>query len=838
MTMKPATLTAGLLACASILTACIGGGGGGGASSPATTTSGGEVSGVASKGLWKGAKVTAYCGNSEAAADKLIETKTDANGEYKLAWTKACLKPVKVVVEADDAGASTMKDEATGKDVAPAAGFKMRALVADPSSNAVKNVTPFTEMAVAIAGDKAELSKTEISNAETAIISTVLGGDIGAFQAKPKSDIANATADEKRLATLLTAVSALAQDDSSCKTKDANGDRIKCAVDKLKQSAANTVTAVSDKGYSVNKSLPTDTPASIMKNTLSRMKGGSISGIAVAIMNEAAGVEALMDSTIDNVKKAAASNDGVVAVASSTGVQAARDLFNSLKNDMLSLSSSDRKGYLDQKIAAMSTDFGSHLQMNGDDLEAFLTAIAHATELAEDVKKLSAPSSTLAANASYPVSGYNDLTLITDATGAPNSYVRTFNNNTPNSSANVNSTGFYNFYSTASAAAIAANLSAAQPSSRQMNCRVKVSEMTLGKAGCYYGYGKKHDVNQTASTWTSYFHSVKVAATDSSGGYAWDDMLSSREYSFTPLASPAGNVAFTGFAPNKDAVDGGKQSGTFSRSRDANNVITSLTIKGNILPLVSGADNSNLDIGATLTQNSTVKTLDFNGAVANLKANAVIGAMALSKGSQLVINNPGNGETIPVSMTLKMQAKTAAFQYDGTIASGNAVKTPTGDYAPAAPSFTGTISTLTNGVAGEFLSGTISATSSNLASYNPKLATSAGNFLAAKLDFSGKATNGSGTSYAISFSADRTAYDKIVTRMSYSRAGAALIGITGSSTLNSASNRYITTVDVIASSDITLKIVDGVGTVYSGTTKIGDIVKNKVTFSDGAYMVL
>ena len=50
-----------------------------------------------------------------------------------------------------------------------------------------------------------------------------LGGDIGAYQAKPVAPtaaaIAGASVDEKKLATLLTAVSAYAQDDATCGAK-------------------------------------------------------------------------------------------------------------------------------------------------------------------------------------------------------------------------------------------------------------------------------------------------------------------------------------------------------------------------------------------------------------------------------------------------------------------------------------------------------------------------------------------------------------------------------------------------------------------------------------------
>ncbi len=207
----------GALAGAMILLAGCGGGGGGGSSAAPAPATGGSVTGVAAKGTLAGAIVTAYCGNSQAPADQLATGLTNTAGQYSLSWTTACAGPVLLVVTA---GANTtMADEATGTIVTPAPGFQLRAFLADPGTTTVKNITPLTDMAVAIAGTSPTLSATAASNAESAIIATVLGGDIGTYKATPlpptAAGMATASADEKKLATLLTAVSAFAEDSTT-----------------------------------------------------------------------------------------------------------------------------------------------------------------------------------------------------------------------------------------------------------------------------------------------------------------------------------------------------------------------------------------------------------------------------------------------------------------------------------------------------------------------------------------------------------------------------------------------------------------------------------------------
>ena len=312
---------------------------------------------------------------------------TDNVGVYSLKWTTACIKPLKLVVTG-----GAMADEATGKDVTPPAGFKLSALVADPSNTAAKNITPFTDMAVAVAGSAS--TPAAISNAELAIVNTVLGGDMGAYQATPiaptTAAMATATADEKKLATLLTAVSALAQDDAVCTSASTDtGIRVACALTQLGDQAKLTVTGVSDAGYTVATTVPGSTPASLLGATIAKITAGTIAGITATdlsmdITSDTSGVATLLTAAENKVATAAASNGGTVTIdpGSASGIQAARDLFNSLKTDLAALSNGNGNGFLDQRLSAAQTDLSANGNASVTGFLDYMTAINRATQMA------------------------------------------------------------------------------------------------------------------------------------------------------------------------------------------------------------------------------------------------------------------------------------------------------------------------------------------------------------------------------------------------------------------------------------------------------------------------
>ena len=814
-----------------LLAGCGGGGGGSGdAASPAAT--GGTIGGIAAKGYMKGAKVSAFCGNSEAATDLLATGVTGTAGEYSLKWTTACTKVLKLVVE--NGTGTKMADEATGQDVDLPDGFKLRALVADPTTT-TKHITPFTDMAAEIAGTSA--TKAAILNAESAIVKNVLGGDINAFQAKPVAPTAlamiAASADERKLATLLTIVSAFAQDNATCRVKTTHGARIKCATDLFAAQAKATVTAVSDTGYTVATTVPAITPASMLAATLVNLTAGTIAGVTAKdlsadILSDASGTAAMLTSAASATMTAAASTGGTVVVdaAKDTGIQAARNLFNSLKTDLLALSNSSGNGFLDQKLSAAQTDWSTNGQVSAAGLMEYMKALERATQMASDAKTWTAPAPTgLVANAAYPVAGQSNLILITNSAGVAHQFVRYF------------------------ASFIDGNQALA------MNCRVNVSEMSQGKAGCVYGYGKANVTNITpANSFTTYFHRVQVGEGTTSGSYGWLDGFASRVISSTqryaaqgtitiPVVSTQGFITQTSYAtagasllPLADTVpDAAPLTGTATLTRDSSTGDpTALSLKGDIQPLAAGQDNSTLEISAALTSTSATKTAALTGTLANVKGGAATLTMTIASGSQFVgtigtATTPDN----PVSAKLIAQIKTTGFQYDGTFVMDTFTADKSGKFQPGNASFNGKISTVASGTATEFLNGVLGMKLTNLADFDPRAAISATNFRKQTASFTGKVTNGTAT-YELTFVGDGSTYAQESVTLNYTRSGTQMVSFTGTK------SDTVKSITVSGSGSVNAVLNDGIGDVLVGTTKVGSISKNpsQVNFIDGTYLLL
>lgn len=189
------------------LAAC---GGGGGSSSTPPSTSTASVSGVASKGLMRNAVVSAYAVKADGTVDRskaLATDRTDNAGLYELRGLPAG-QVVVIEVVADDQ--TRMDDEATGAVITPVAGFTMRAAaVPEAGGTASVQVTPFSEMAVAIAEKNAGGLKADTVAAANAQVVLFVGGT-DVLKDKPEFD-PDTKAPLNASAVALAAVSKLAQ---------------------------------------------------------------------------------------------------------------------------------------------------------------------------------------------------------------------------------------------------------------------------------------------------------------------------------------------------------------------------------------------------------------------------------------------------------------------------------------------------------------------------------------------------------------------------------------------------------------------------------------------------
>ncbi|WP_338439223.1 hypothetical protein [uncultured Aquabacterium sp.] len=146
----------------------VGGGGGGG--SPATSQSS-SVSGVASKGLILNGLATAYAVDSNGTKGAALQTKRTSATDGSYSFTDLP-QGVAILIEVTGvANETTMKDEATGGTLPLDSTFKLRAAtVTGNSGNVAVQITPYSEMAVALAVASGGLSADNVQKANQKVV--------------------------------------------------------------------------------------------------------------------------------------------------------------------------------------------------------------------------------------------------------------------------------------------------------------------------------------------------------------------------------------------------------------------------------------------------------------------------------------------------------------------------------------------------------------------------------------------------------------------------------------------------------------------------------------------
>jgi hypothetical protein len=229
------------LAVAVALSACGGGGGGGGSSAvPATS-----VTGTASKGLVKQARVL-VCrivnGAPEAVASCASGT-TGADGSFSITMSDGYTGPAMVKVMA--ATGSLMTDETTGSDVAY--NMTMRAVVPAVSATTTCYVTPFSEMAAGAVGTSGiDAAKMTLAMNTVQTLMTGLGIDL---TVKPMMDLKNNGSDAAMLGRQSNMVKQLARVTMAAKNAgtltDSSGTACNAAGTSTSQQVACAVAAMS-----------------------------------------------------------------------------------------------------------------------------------------------------------------------------------------------------------------------------------------------------------------------------------------------------------------------------------------------------------------------------------------------------------------------------------------------------------------------------------------------------------------------------------------------------------------------------------------------------------------
>lgn len=323
------------IALAVLLAACGGGGGGGGGDSntgtgpPPTSVS---LTGTAAKGLMANADVSVYAVKADGTADTsaaLARTTTDVNGKYSLGFTGSQGQPYVVMVSAKADGSTTAADEASGKPVTLPPGFAMRALLVPATSGSITtsaNITPFSELAAAAAGSAS--GGITAANAAQALstVKQLIGFDPTTTNVATTKTAG--TADEQRLAVLLSAVSQMANNSGTlgCAGADLSA-RTKCVVQTLAGAAStSTLKLTGAAGADVSAAL-----ASAINQVLTSDLAGNVNA---ATLNTV--VANLGCTTNCSVAGTTPSSDPLAAA-----IAAAKLLFSQLKADWSTMFSGD-----------------------------------------------------------------------------------------------------------------------------------------------------------------------------------------------------------------------------------------------------------------------------------------------------------------------------------------------------------------------------------------------------------------------------------------------------------------------------------------------------------------
>ncbi|MGA0612498.1 hypothetical protein [Caldimonas sp. KR1-144] len=308
-------LSAGLLA------ACGGGDSSSTPTDPTTNSASVALSGTAAKGLMANADVTAHAVNADGsiAAAALASTTTDAQGHYALSFTAVKGQPhvVKVTANAN----TTHLDEVSGQSQALPVGFSMRTLLAPATTDTVTtsaSITPFSEMAVA-AAEEADGGVTAANAAQAVTtVSQLLGFNPSSVVPTSVNDT-DASADQQKLALMLTAVSQLAASDALGCNSGSAGDKTQCVVNALADAA----------------SLST-----IKLQTGSTDVSAALAGALDAVVADPALVGAANPSIVSAIKtNITCTGSACTAVAASTvtPIEAATTLFTNIKSDWTEL---------------------------------------------------------------------------------------------------------------------------------------------------------------------------------------------------------------------------------------------------------------------------------------------------------------------------------------------------------------------------------------------------------------------------------------------------------------------------------------------------------------------
>lgn len=795
-----AMLSAGLLA------AC-----GGGSDSPETPAAPSgdntsmSVSGTAAKGLMANADVTAHAINADGsvAAAALAATTTDAQGRYTLSFTATRGQPhvVKVTANAN----TTHLDEVSGQAQPLPAGFSMRTLLAPATTDTVTtsaSVTPFSEMAVAAAEDAT--GGITAANAAQAVttVSQLLGFNPSSVTPTSVND-PNASAEQQRLALMLTAVSQLAASDALGCNSGSAGAKTQCVVNALAEAASLDSIKLQTGGTDVSAAL---------------------AGAIDTVVANPALVGAVNPSVVSAIEaNLACSGNACTAVAVNTGapIDAAKTLFANIKADWAALFS--RGG-----VSSIATG----------------AANAEAWKFSEAMNAVQVPAETLLKDAGVllmAVDLYNDYKAgrqsVPDRVRAPDV------------TANDGMADYSNFWGV--------GCSLYQDSSVSV---LATSPANANYIGCGARYYVTRSVSGSTTTTTEWRHGFTLTP-NVDGSFGYTTRARQRITSCT-VGSPctvqnvnlqsafyAGTVAptLTGtFGRITAFTISGELAGAFrSGSTELANDHHTWSLSGT---RTIGADNMSTtafqgEIVAFNADGSTAGTLKVsNGSSSETPVSRDAAYNEVEPGSATAVE-PFGGTLSGAAMTITWT--TPAAEFEGTFSAGASAWDASGTrLAPTQVTLAGSFRNVAAGQAAEFLSGRIDATMTGWDGYNAQAADSANNHYTVAATFSGKVTAPSRPVLELTASTSLKSHEADASAVSLqyrsivSGTPRTVVSVAGTR----ASNGVMSFAFNEAASGLSLTWADGASTanLMQGSTLVGTIDENTkmLTFTNNEFVSL
>lgn len=793
---------------ASLLAAC-GGGGGDSSSTPTNPTNDNasvSLSGTAAKGPMANADVTAHAINADGsvATATLASTTTDAQGHYALSFTATKGQPYVVKVTAN--ANTTHLDEVSGQSQALPVGFSMRTLLAPVTTDTVTtsaSVTPFSEMAVAAAEEAA--GGVTVANAAQAVttVSQLLGFNPSSVVPTSVND-ASASADQQKLALMLTAVSQLAASDALGCDSGSAGDKTQCVVNALAD-AASLATIKLETGS-------TDVSAALA------------SAVDTVVANPAL-VGAANPSVVSAIKaNITCTGSACTAVAVNTGtpIDAAKTLFTNIKSDWTELFS--RGG-----VSSIATG----------------AANAEAWKFSEAMKDVQVPAETLLKDAGVllmAVDLYNDYKsgreTVPDRVRAPDV------------TANDGANDYSSFWGVACSLYQDANatlLATAPDNANFIGCgaRYYVTQAVVGSTTTTTEW--RHGFTLTPNVDGSFGYTTRArqrirACTDGSCTFTNVNLQSSfYSGSVTPtLTGTYGRITGFSIAGDLPAVF---RSGTNELVDAESHNTWSLTGTRSI-----GTDNMSSttfsgQIAAIDGQGATVNTLKVsNGSTTETPIWRDQFDNEVEPGSPTAVS-PFGGTFSGAAMTITFT--TPAAEFEGSFSALDSVWDASGtSLAPTKVTLAGAFRNIAAGQATEFLSGSLSATMTGYESYDATADDAAGNHFTVGVTFTGKVTAPTRPVLELTASTSLKSHEEDVSAVSLqyrsvvSGTPRTVISVTGTRGSDGVMNFALNE----AASGLSLNWADGAstGNLMQGSTLVGTIDESTkmLTFTNNEFISL